>query len=520
MHKKEINKLNGDNMSPFAINLNKITKGFGSIKANDNVSLKIKKGTIHGIVGENGAGKSTLVSILYGFYSIDSGCINIFNKEVRIRNTSDAILNGIGMVHQHFMLVKNLTVLENIIIGYTGRKNLSNLKNSAKIKVKKLSKKFGLNIDTEDKIEDLPVGVQQRVEILKALYKGAKILILDEPTGVLTPQETKQLFDILRSLKKQGVTILFITHKLGEIITVTDFVSVMRAGKMISTFETSKTNSKRLAELMVGRNVKINLNFKQSKPNQKKLSVRNLCLKNSNNQNILKSISFDLHSNEILGIAGVSGNGQSELLEILSGIKTLSSGKIKIKNRIISSEKKTNPKEIKSFGVAHVPEDRQEVGIVMPFKAYETAILGYEKIISKGIFSYFNPSQLIQHCENLMKNFDIRPFDSLLKSSQFSGGNQQKLVLSREINSKPDILLVGQPTRGVDVGAIEFIHKQLIKLRDNGCAILLVSVELEEIFTLADRIMVMNNGKIMGIRKKTETNINEIGLMMAGEGGK
>ena len=519
MLKGKSDNVNGDLVSPLAIKLIKISKSFGTIKANKDINLNIKKSSIHGIIGENGAGKSTLVSILYGFYSIDQGSIEIFNNKVNINNTSDAISFGIGMVHQHFMLVKNLTILENIIIGYSGSQTLEKVKKIASEKIRRLSEQFGFNLNLEEKIENLPVGIQQKVEILKALFKGAKILILDEPTGVLTPQETKQLFNILKSLKEEGVTIIFITHKLDEIMSITDYVSVMRNGKLISTFETSKTNTKKLAALMVGRNVHIKLNFVKSKSRSKILSVTNLSFTNSNNHNILKSISFDLYSNEILGIAGVSGNGQSELLEILSGIRSHTSGYFQIDKTIIKSQETINPNDLKKFGLAHVPEDRHEVGMVLPFKAYENSILGYENYFSNGALSYFNPQSLIKHCNKLMKNFDVRPLNTELICSKFSGGNQQKLVLSREINSNPKILLVGQPTRGVDIGAIEFIHKKLIELRDKGCAILLVSVELDEIFTLSDRIMVLNNGKIMGIKDKDKTTPNEIGLMMAGVKG-
>ncbi len=519
MLKGKSDNVNGDLVSPLAIKLLKISKSFGTIKANKDINLGIKKSSIHGIIGENGAGKSTLVSILYGFYSIDKGSIEIFNNKVNINNTSDAISCGIGMVHQHFMLVKNLSILENIIIGYSGSQSLEKIKKIADEKIRSLSEQFGFNLNLEEKIENLPVGVQQKVEILKALFKGAKILILDEPTGVLTPQETKQLFNILKSLKEKGVTIIFITHKLDEIMSVTDYVSVMRNGKLISTFETLKTNTKKLAALMVGRNVQIKLNFAKSKPRSKILSVKNLNFTNSYNHNILKSISFDLFSNEILGIAGVSGNGQSELLEILSGIKSHTSGYFQIDNTIINSHEYINPNHLKKFGLAHVPEDRHEVGMVLPFKAYENSILGYENYFSNGVLSYFSPQRLIEHCKRLMKNFDVRPFNTELICSKFSGGNQQKLVLSREMNSNPKILLVGQPTRGVDIGAIEFIHKKLVELRDKGCAILLVSVELEEIFTLSDRIMVLNNGKIMGIKDKDKTTPSEIGLMMAGVKG-
>lgn len=509
-------KPSGDAQSPLALCLHKINKRFGNVQANKDVNLDVISGTIHGIVGENGAGKSTLVSILYAFYTADSGQIEIDGNAQYFRSSADAIAAGIGMVHQHFMLVPNFTVIENIILGHETSSQLSLSKQDAKKTLNQLASQYGLEVDLDAVVQDLPVGLQQRVEILKALYRGAKILILDEPTGVLTPQETEQLFEILRALRQQGVTVLLITHKLKEIMAITDYVSVMRAGEMVAHLQTAHTSPPQLAELMVGRPVLLDVDYIASEPKEVRLQAKQVSLKANQDTTLLDQISFELRAGEILGVAGVSGNGQTELLEILSGIKPISSGELKIAHQVFTAQNPTSPIEVKSLGVAHVPEDRHAVGIILPFTAAETAILGYEhqENLKDGLFLL--PAALNTHCAQLMQDFDVRPADPELKSNLFSGGNQQKLVLAREISSAPEILLVGQPTRGVDIGAIEFIHKQLLALRDKGCAILLVSVELDEILSLSDRIMVMNAGQNMGILDRDEANAQKIGLMMAG----
>lgn len=506
----------GGSQSPLALRLRQINKRFGAVHANKDVSLDVGAGTIHGIVGENGAGKSTLVSILYAFYTADSGRIEIFGTAQKFKSSADAIASGIGMVHQHFMLVPNFTVIENIILGHETASQLDKSKQSAAETLSKLSSQYGLEVDLNAVVQDLPVGLQQRVEILKALYRGAKILILDEPTGVLTPQETEQLFEILRALRAQGVTVLLITHKLKEIMAITDAVSVMRAGEMVAHLETAQTSPRHLAELMVGRPVLLDIDYTPSKPAQICLRAENISVVGNNGAPLLEDISFELRAGEILGVAGVSGNGQTELLEILSGISAISAGKLQIAGQTITAENPSSPLEIKALGVAHVPEDRHAVGIILPFTAAETAILGYEdqSHLTNGLF--LSPSALQAHCASLMQDFDVRPAHPDLKSNLFSGGNQQKLVLAREISSAPDILLVGQPTRGVDIGAIEFIHTQLLALRDQGCAILLVSVELDEILSLSDRIMVMNAGQNMGVLERADADAQKIGLMMAG----
>ena len=505
--------------SSFAIQLNGISKTFGAVRANDDITLSVKPSHIHGIVGENGAGKSTLVSILYGFYQADSGTINIDGHPITITSTADAIVAGIGMVHQHFMLVPTFTVLENIILGHEnkhGTKRLDDSKSKARQHLNDLSKTYGLDIDLDGMVGDLSVGLQQRVEILKTLYRGAKILILDEPTGVLTPQETEQLFSILATLRDQGVTVLLITHKLREIMAITDDVSVMRGGKMIDHLETAKTNPEEIAELMVGRKVLVNADYHDANPGGAVLSCCGLSLTAASGVPLLRDINFELKAGEILGVAGVSGNGQSELLEVLSGITHPTEGIIRIGDVELTKTSSSTPMSVKALGVAHVPEDRHAMGMILPFTAAESSALGYETRTEMGDGFWFSPQQLETHCATLMKNFDIRPSDPSLKSNLFSGGNQQKIVLAREMSATPSILLVGQPTRGVDIGAIEFIHQQLIEMRDRGCAILLISVELDEILSLSDRVMVMNAGASMGIVEKNDADAQSIGLMMAG----
>ena len=504
---------------PPALECRSICKRFGEVVANDAVSLKVAPGSIHGIVGENGAGKSTLVSILYGFYTADSGSIALNGSQVRITSAQEAISHGIGMVHQHFMLVPNFTVLENIMLGHEGSARLDHGAARARRKLAQLSDAYGLSIEPDAITGALPVGLQQRVEILKALYRGARLLILDEPTGVLTPQETEQLFAILRALKAEGVTILLITHKLKEIMAVTDSVSVMRQGCLLDTLKTADTSPPQLAELMVGR--KVLLTTDRNKGNTPSayagrviLAADRLGYRDAAGTERLRDISFRLHSGEILGIAGVAGNGQSELLSVLAGITPPTTGHLTVAGQQIDGTHPADPALMRRLGMAHVPEDRHQQGMVLAFTAAETAQLGYPERLGGGVL--LDPKKSYRHCRRLMQDFDIRPPDPNLRSSQFSGGNQQKIVLAREMDAEPDILLVGQPTRGVDIGAIEFIHRQLISRRDAGCAILLVSVELDEILGLADRIMVMNNGAIIGTMDREDADERTLGLMMAG----
>ncbi len=499
---------------PAAIELRGIDKHFGAVHANKDVSLTIEPGTIHGLIGENGAGKSTLMSILYGFYQADRGSILVDGEEVQIRSPAQAIALGIGMVHQHFMLVENFTVLENLVLGAEGGPILNRGFASARMSLETLKREYGLNVPANALISDLPVGLQQRVEILKALYRGAEVLILDEPTGVLTPGEADHLFAVLRKLKEQGKTILLITHKLREIMAVTDVVSVMRKGALIETLETRSTTPARLAELMVGRNVNLKLAKAKRAAGAPLLEVRDLSLVDPSGVARLKVLNFNVHEGEILGLAGVAGNGQSELLEVLSGMRRPTSGEILLRGKPLS-DADLNPRSMRMSSVAHVPEDRQRLGLVMSFPASENAILGYhdDKVYANGVL--LDRAAIIADARVKMRNFDVRPPEPLLRASLFSGGNQQKLILAREIEHDPDLLIIGQPTRGVDIGAIEFIHRRLVELRDRGKAILLISVELDEIRSLSDRILVMFDGAIAG-ECSPDTPEAEIGLLMAG----
>ena len=509
-------KQNGGLKSPFAVEIKNLNKSFGSVHANQGISLNVSFGTIHGIIGENGAGKSTLMSILYGFYQPDSGEIKVHGKLAYFKQPSDALELGIGMVHQHFMLVPNFTALENIVLGAEGKRGLNEGLQNARKKLEELKQAYGLEVELDSVTEDLPVGIQQRIEILKALYRGARVLILDEPTGVLTPQETDQLFEILLALKTEGVTILLITHKLHEVMAITDEVSVMRQGKMVGNTPTKDTTPEMLAEQMVGRSVLVNTNYELQSIGKVALSVMQLGVIDKRGFDSLKNVTFDLHAGEILGIAGIAGNGQSELLSVLSGINPPNTGSFKIEGHLFDSKKTPSPKLMRYLGVSHVPEDRHSEGLILQFQAFESVILGYENNQKLGSGFFTTPENIRVYCSQLQEAFDVRPQNPRLYSSQFSGGNQQKLVLSREISSTPKILLVGQPTRGVDIGAIEFIHKTLISMRNSGCAILLVSVELEEILSLSDRILVMNSGKIMGIVSKKTATKAMLGKMMAG----
>ncbi len=498
-----------------AIELISIDKRFGDVHANKDVNLRVERGVIHGIVGENGAGKSTLMSILYGFYEADAGEIRINGSPVRIRSSREAISHGIGMVHQHFMLVPPLSVLENVMLGAEGGPLLASGAAAIRAELAHLAKEYALEVDPDAIVGELSVGLQQRVEILKALVRGAEILVLDEPTAVLTPAEADQLFAMLRVLKSQNKTIVFITHKLREIISLTDRVSVMRRGEMVATFETARTSPPELADAMVGRKVILKIEKGPAHPGKVALEARHLVVRDDRGVTRVDDVSFTLREGEIVGIAGVAGNGQSELLEALAGIRPLSSGEILI-NGATPPPAKRNPKGVRALGVGHVPEDRHRVGLVMPFEACESAMLGFQDdpVYGRGVL--FDRKAIIADAAAKMEAFDIRPRAPLLKTANFSGGNQQKIVLAREIERNPKIMLVGQPTRGVDIGAIEFIHKRIVALRDAGKAVLLVSVELDEIFALSDRILVLCAGRITGERIPRETNPQDLGLLMAG----
>ncbi len=506
--------------APFAIELKHISKAFGPVQANKSISIAVPKGTIHGIIGENGAGKSTLMSILYGFYKADSGEIFINGQLARITDSQSAIASGIGMVFQHFKLVQNFSVLENVILGAEDGAMLKTSLAKARKVLDDLSRDYELDVDPDALIEDLSVGHLQRVEILKALYRQADILIMDEPTGVLTPDEADHLFRILGGLKDQGKTVILITHKLREIMEATDSVSVMRRGEMVATLKTSKTSPEELAELMVGRKVLLDVEKKPATPGRVVLSVKDLKVTDENGVLRLKGISFDLHAGEILGIAGVSGNGQSELLAALGGIERATGHLVLNGKELPLTGRGYDGQSRRNAGIAHVPEDRQHLGLIMDFAAWENIALGYHNAPEyQKNWLFMDNRALRTDTVKKMARFDVRPPISGLQAKSFSGGNQQKIVVAREMERNPDLLLIGQPTRGVDIGAIEFIHKQIVALRDAGKAILLVSVELDEIMSLSDRIMVMFDGRLMGERDPEKTNERELGMLMAGMDG-
>jgi len=499
------------------LELQKINKSFGHVHANRDISFSVQKGDIHGIIGENGAGKSTLMSIVFGYYQADSGIIKVNQKQIDIKSPHQSILSGIGMVHQHFMLVENFTVLENIILGFEGEFVFGEKIKEAKKELEKLCRNYNLKIDLDATISDLSVGHRQRVEILKALYRKAEILILDEPTGVLTPQEVDELFKILRSLKDEGKTIILITHKLNEIMALTNKVTVMRQGEIAGEKFTKKTSSEELAEMMVGRSVLLRVEKQEANIGEVILEVNNISVKDDLGVKRVKNVSFQLKRGEILGLAGVTGNGQTELLEALTGIRGIENGEIKLESKTISGRNIfLNPRDLREKEIAHVPEDRQRMGLVTEFNASENTIFGYHYKKPFSNSSILNGEIINNHTKHLMNEYDVRPQSPFLKTSNFSGGNQQKIILSRELNTDPKVLIVGQPTRGVDIGAIEFIHQRIIDMRNKGAAVLLVSVELDEILSLSDRIIVLYDGSLVGEKINHKVTDREIGLLMAG----
>ena len=507
--------------APFAIELKGISKAFGPVQANKDINIAVPRGTIHGIIGENGAGKSTLMSILYGFYKADAGQIFVNGTPTLIPDSQSAIRAGIGMVFQHFKLVQNFTVLENVILGVEDGALLNTSLTKARKVLADLSREYELDVDPDALIEDLSVGHQQRVEILKALYRQADILILDEPTGVLTPDEADHLFRILRGLRDQGKTVILITHKLREIMEATDNVSVMRRGTMVATVKTAETSPEALAELMVGRKVLLEVEKGPARPGAVVLKVEDLKVRDEHGVERLKGVSFEIRAGEILGIAGVAGNGQTELLEALGGM-IRATGTATLNGAALPlSGKGADGQSRRSAGIAHVPEDRQQHGLILDFAAWENVAFGYfnEPEYQKNAL-FMDNDAIREDTRRMMEKYDVRPPIPQLPAKSFSGGNQQKIVVAREMEQNPDLLLIGQPTRGVDIGAIEFIHKQIVALRDAGKAILLVSVELDEILSLSDRIAVMFDGRLMGERDPERTNERELGLMMAGMTGK
>lgn len=504
-----------DQSPSLALELRGIDKRFGAVHANKQIDLAIKKGTIHGVVGENGAGKSTLMSIIYGFYEADAGEIIIDGMPKRLTSSKAAIAAGIGMVHQHFMLIQTMNAVENVVLGAERGVWLNNSFAHAKAALTELSQHYGLDVPLDVPIEQLSVGMQQRIEILKALYRGARVLILDEPTGVLTPQETEHLFHVLRALKEKGTTVLLITHKLQEIMAVTDNVSVMRQGEMVAHVSTVQTSREQLAELMVGRKVLLKVDKQPIKAGKVRLNAKALTWFDQKGVKRLDDVSFDVHAGEIVGIAGVSGNGQSELLNILSGIEPIQHGAVTLNGHELNTQSSLTPKAVRALKVAHIPEDRHKMGLINSMTAEEAFVLGYHHNKTYNHRVLTHKAAINHDCREKMNKWDVRPQDPHLKTANFSGGNQQKLVIAREIEQGPELLLVGQPTRGVDIGAIESIHQRIIDMRDAGKAVLLVSVELEEIMSLADRILVMFDGKIVGELPAHLASEQRLGLMMA-----
>ena len=508
-------------MTPPALDLSGISKSFGPVQANRDVALSVARGSIHGIVGENGAGKSTLMSIVYGFYEADAGEIRVGGQPVRIASSKDAIRLGIGMVHQHFMLVDPLSVLDNVMLGAEGGALLRVGTGKVRTRMAELARDYGLAVDPDALVGELPVGLQQRVEIVKALLRGADILILDEPTAVLTPAEADGLFDMLRALRREGKTVLLITHKLREIMAVTDRVSVMRRGTMVETVATAATSPAALADAMVGRRVSLTVAKPLAKPGAPRLEVRNLTALDRHGIKVVDDVSFTLRAGEIGGLAGVAGNGQSELLEALAGIRPIVAGEILIDGAPVPAAEH-NPLGMGRLGLVHVPEDRHRMGLVTAFDASESAILGIHREPRFGPGPFLSRRAVVADAARKMADYDVRPAAPRLKTANFSGGNQQKIVLAREMERDPKVVLAGQPTRGVDIGAIEFIHRRLVALREAGKAILVVSVELDEILALADLVLVMCGGRLTGERRPPPMAgedagfVGEIGLLMAG----
>ena len=495
------------------IEMREITKIFGEFVANDKINLELRKGEIHALLGENGAGKSTLMNMLAGLLEPTSGEIVVNGKSEKLDSPSKAASLGIGMVHQHFMLVEAFTVAENIILGSeVTNKGVLDLK-KANADILELSERYGLAVDPTAKVEDISVGAQQRVEILKTLYRGADILIFDEPTAVLTPAEILELMEIMKTLVKEGKSIILITHKLDEIRAVADRVTVIRRGKSIQTVGIEGATNKDLAEMMVGRSVSFVTEKEEAQPKEVVLAISDLVVNENRGVPAVKELSLDVRAGEIVGIAGIDGNGQSELIQAITGLRKVKSGSIKIKGQEVVG---LSPRKITEMNVSHVPEDRHRDGLVLEMMLSENIALQtyYKEPLSKnGVLNY---NQINSYARKLMEEFDVRAVNEIVPASALSGGNQQKAIIAREVDRNPDLLIVSQPTRGLDVGAIEYIHKRLIGERDKGKAVLVVSFELDEILNLSDRIAVIHDGKIQGIVKPSETNKQELGILMAG----
>ena len=502
--------------APLAIDMRGITKQFPGVLANDHVDFSVRHGEIHALVGENGAGKSTLMNELYGLIHPDSGEIVVDGKTAHVSGPRDAIALGIGMVHQHFMLIPVFSVGENIMLGrepVTGPDLYDRAR--ARAAINELTKRYGLALNPDARMGDLPVGLQQRAEIVKVLYRGANILILDEPTGVLTPQETKELFVVLRDLVKSGKTIIFISHKLKEVLDISDRITVMRRGRVVGHLTTRDTNEEEIATLMVGREVLLRVDKKPAKPGAVMMKVEDLTASSDQGVPALKGVSFELRGGEILGIAGVEGNGQSELMEVLAGTRRATGGSVLLGGRNITTMDANSERDA---GVAFIPEDRRGTGLVLAFSIAENTILGRERARTFSWRHFILKLVAIREwARRLVKEFDIRTPSIDVAARNLSGGNQQKVIVAREMGSQPKVLLAAQPTRGVDIGAIEFIHRQIVKERDLGAAVLLVSAELDEVRSLSDRIAVMYEGRIVSI-EPPDTPEERLGLLMTGGG--
>ncbi|ALX47593.1 ABC transporter ATP-binding protein [Lentibacillus amyloliquefaciens] len=497
----------------YVVEMLDIRKEFPGVVANDNITLQLKKGEIHALLGENGAGKSTLVNVLFGLYQPEKGEIRVNGEPVKITDPNVANELGIGMVHQHFMLVEPFTVTQNIILGSEptnyGKIDLK----KAEKEVQELSDRYKLRVDVTAKISDISVGMQQRVEILKTLYRGAEVLIFDEPTAVLTPQEITELMDIMQSLTAEGKSIILITHKLKEIMEIAERCTVIRKGEGIDTLDVSETSVTELASLMVGRNVSFKIDKQPADPKENVLKIENLTVKDKRKVEMVKGMNLEVRSGEILGVAGVDGNGQSELIEAITGLQKTDSGKILLNRKDITN---LSPRRVTESGIGHIPQDRQKYGLVLDFSVGENMVLQtyYQKPYSK--YKTLNYKEIYKKAETLIDEYDVRTPSVYTSARSLSGGNQQKAIIGREIDRSPDLLIAAQPTRGLDVGAIEFIHNKLIEERDKGRAVLLISFELDEVMDLSDRIAVMFDGKNVAEVKPEETEENELGLLMAG----
>ena len=498
---------------PPVLELRGITKAFPGVLANDHIDLVLEQGEVHALLGENGAGKSTLMNILYGLYTQDAGEIYVRGKQVNIVDPNDAIALGIGMVHQHFMLVPVLTVTENVMLGVEETNGIFLNRRKAAQRVEEISRQYHLDVDPNAYIRDLPVGLQQRVEIIKLLYRNADILILDEPTAVLTPQEVTELFKIIRSLLAQGKSVIFITHKLNEVMELADHITVLRGGRVVGHTTPADTTEQELASMMVGRDVMLSVDKAPAKPGDVVLSVRDLHVPDDLGAPAVRGVSFDVRAGEILGVAGVQGNGQTELVEALAGLQSVTGGTVEIMGVDVTN---ASPRHILDQGVAHVPEDRQADGLVLSFTVAENMILNtYNKApFAEG--GRLRETVIEETARRLVDEFDVRTPGIVTPVSNLSGGNQQKVIVAREFSRPIRLLIASQPTRGIDVGSIEYIHQRIVEKRDQGIGVLLVSSELDEILSLSDRIAVMYEGKIVDIVEAGEVTREEIGLMMAG----